>query len=255
MDLFPGTKLGIGPAIDDGFYYDFELPRPLTPTTSQRSRRGWRRAWRPTTRSSAPSCDPADGPAQFVERGQPYKVEILDDLAARAEAAGEPCRRSSTYEHGSFRTCARARTSSGPAGSGRSSCSAWPGPTGGATRSGRCSSGSTARSGRARRSSTSTCGAAPRRRSAITAGSVESSTCSASTPSRRPPRSGIHGEWCSGAPWRPGRARCAAKAASTRSGRPPSCTRSCGRRPVTGPSTRTTCSSSRTATTCPASSR
>ena len=31
MDLFPGTKLGIGPAIEDGFYYDFDLPRPLTP--------------------------------------------------------------------------------------------------------------------------------------------------------------------------------------------------------------------------------
>ncbi len=31
MDLFPGTRLGIGPAIEDGFYYDFELPRPLTP--------------------------------------------------------------------------------------------------------------------------------------------------------------------------------------------------------------------------------
>src|SRR3954453_223648 len=30
IDLFPGTKLGIGPAIDSGFYYDFELPRPLT---------------------------------------------------------------------------------------------------------------------------------------------------------------------------------------------------------------------------------
>ena len=28
MDLFPGAKLGIGPAIRDGFYYDFELPRP-----------------------------------------------------------------------------------------------------------------------------------------------------------------------------------------------------------------------------------
>ena len=27
LDLFPGTKLGIGPAIDDGFYYDFLLPR------------------------------------------------------------------------------------------------------------------------------------------------------------------------------------------------------------------------------------
>ena len=31
MDLFPGTRLGIGPAIKGGFYYDFELPRPLTP--------------------------------------------------------------------------------------------------------------------------------------------------------------------------------------------------------------------------------
>src|SRR5204862_5462315 len=31
LDLFPGTKLGIGPAIADGFYYDFQLPRPLTP--------------------------------------------------------------------------------------------------------------------------------------------------------------------------------------------------------------------------------
>ncbi len=29
--LFPGVRFGIGPAIDNGFYYDFELPRPLTP--------------------------------------------------------------------------------------------------------------------------------------------------------------------------------------------------------------------------------
>src|SRR3954447_12433316 len=31
LDLFPGTKLGIGPAIEAGFYYDFGLARPLTP--------------------------------------------------------------------------------------------------------------------------------------------------------------------------------------------------------------------------------
>jgi len=30
-DMFPGAKLGMGPAIDDGFYYDFDLPRTLTP--------------------------------------------------------------------------------------------------------------------------------------------------------------------------------------------------------------------------------
>src|SRR5512142_1075406 len=31
LDLFPEAKLGIGPAIEGGFYYDFELPRALTP--------------------------------------------------------------------------------------------------------------------------------------------------------------------------------------------------------------------------------
>src|SRR5438046_2156541 len=31
LDLFPDTKLGIGPAIADGFYYDFEVAKPLTP--------------------------------------------------------------------------------------------------------------------------------------------------------------------------------------------------------------------------------
>src|SRR3990170_4553257 len=31
LDIFPGARLGIGPAIGDGFYYDFDLPRPLTP--------------------------------------------------------------------------------------------------------------------------------------------------------------------------------------------------------------------------------
>src|SRR5439155_10794303 len=30
LELFPGTQLGIGPAIADGFYYDFKLDRPLT---------------------------------------------------------------------------------------------------------------------------------------------------------------------------------------------------------------------------------
>src|SRR6188472_4564811 len=31
LELFPDAKLGIGPAIQNGFYYDFALPRPLTP--------------------------------------------------------------------------------------------------------------------------------------------------------------------------------------------------------------------------------
>jgi threonyl-tRNA synthetase len=31
QDFFPGARFAIGPAIEDGFYYDMELPRPLTP--------------------------------------------------------------------------------------------------------------------------------------------------------------------------------------------------------------------------------
>src|SRR5262249_58298663 len=31
LQLFPEGKLAIGPPIEDGFYYDFDLPRPLTP--------------------------------------------------------------------------------------------------------------------------------------------------------------------------------------------------------------------------------
>src|SRR3970282_314866 len=30
LEIFPGTKFAIAPPIDTGFYYDFELPRPLT---------------------------------------------------------------------------------------------------------------------------------------------------------------------------------------------------------------------------------
>src|SRR5216683_6086330 len=31
LDLFPSAKFGFGPPVQDGFYYDFDLPRPLTP--------------------------------------------------------------------------------------------------------------------------------------------------------------------------------------------------------------------------------
>jgi len=31
VTLFPGARLGIGPATTDGFYYDFDLPRALVP--------------------------------------------------------------------------------------------------------------------------------------------------------------------------------------------------------------------------------
>jgi threonyl-tRNA synthetase len=102
MDLFPGTKLGIGPAIDGGFYYDFSLPQPLTPDDLAAIEERMAvsvAADHPFVRRE---LDPAEGRAFFVEREQPFKVEILDDLAGRAAAAGEPMPPTSLYEHGPF---------------------------------------------------------------------------------------------------------------------------------------------------------
>jgi threonyl-tRNA synthetase len=102
LALFPGAKLGIGPAIRDGFYYDFELPRPLTPedlAAIEERMRASIAADRPFVRAE---LDPDEGRRFFAERGQPYKVEILDDLRAAARAAGQPEPVVSTYQHGDF---------------------------------------------------------------------------------------------------------------------------------------------------------
>jgi threonyl-tRNA synthetase len=102
VGLFAGAQLGIGPAIEDGFYYDFLLPRPLTPddlSTIEEGMRASIAADHPFVRKEVPF---ADGRAFFESRRQPFKVEILDDLAAKASETGEPLPPTSTYEHGPF---------------------------------------------------------------------------------------------------------------------------------------------------------
>src|SRR5687768_17436657 len=102
MDLFPGTKLGIGPAIKDGFYYDFDVPRPLSVddlAAIEKRMADSVAADHPFVRKVLP---PSEGRAFFEGRDQPFKVEILDDLKAAAQAAGEPEPDVSTYEHGPF---------------------------------------------------------------------------------------------------------------------------------------------------------
>jgi threonyl-tRNA synthetase len=102
LDLFPGAKLGIGPAIRDGFYYDFDLPRPLTPddlAAIEERMRASVKADHPFVRKEIPW---ADGRALEESKGQPFKVEILDDLARKAEEAGTPLPATSLYEHGPF---------------------------------------------------------------------------------------------------------------------------------------------------------
>ena len=102
LELFPGAKLGIGPAIQDGFYYDFDLPRPVTPDDLAAIEARMAVSVAADHAFVRTEFEPADGRAFFVEHGQPYKVEILDDLATKSKAAGEPTPVTSTYQHGGF---------------------------------------------------------------------------------------------------------------------------------------------------------
>ena len=102
LGLFPGAQLGIGPSIDDGFYYDFLLPRPLTPDDLAAIEAAMRASIAADHRFVRKEVPFADGRAFFDGRNQPFKVEILDDLAARARESGIALPPTSTYEHGSF---------------------------------------------------------------------------------------------------------------------------------------------------------
>lgn len=77
--LFPDVKFGIGPAIEDGFYYDFELPRPLSPddlSVIEEKMRGAIAADAPFAREEVTKAE-----ACSIFHSQPYKLELIDDLA------------------------------------------------------------------------------------------------------------------------------------------------------------------------------
>src|SRR5215472_13231334 len=80
QDLFPGARFAIGPAIEDGFYYDMELPRALTPddlpAIEERMRQSVA-AKHPFVQSRWPR---EKALAYFRAHEQPYKVEIIEDL-------------------------------------------------------------------------------------------------------------------------------------------------------------------------------
>lgn len=79
MEMFPGqAKIAIGPPIEDGFYYDFDLPRPLTPDDLEAIEKRMRQiiaAGHPFLRREVSA---SEARAQF--QGQPYKLELIDGL-------------------------------------------------------------------------------------------------------------------------------------------------------------------------------
>ncbi len=80
LEKFPDAKVAIGPAIEDGFYYDFDLPRPLTPEDLE----GIEKRMRGIIQSKATferkvvSADEA----RQIFHDQPFKLELIADLEA-----------------------------------------------------------------------------------------------------------------------------------------------------------------------------
>ncbi len=78
--LFPGVKLAIGPAIADGYYYDFDTEEPFTPedlVKIEKEMKNIIKADLPFERSELPRPEAL---AMFKEQGQHYKVELIEDL-------------------------------------------------------------------------------------------------------------------------------------------------------------------------------
>ncbi len=99
QDLFPGTKLGIGPALKDGFYYDLAVPRPLVPDDLARIEARMREIVKADLPFERSEMSRDEGLRFFGERGQDFKVDLIQsfDKGEGAESATV-----STYRHGDF---------------------------------------------------------------------------------------------------------------------------------------------------------
>jgi len=103
LELYPGVKISIGPPIENGFYYDVELPEGTTLTTEDFERieaqmRQHVKADEPFVREDV-SADEAR--ARYAAEGQDYKVELIDDLARGTESRA-PVDTVSLYTNGPF---------------------------------------------------------------------------------------------------------------------------------------------------------
>ncbi len=78
--MFPGAKLGFGPPVANGFYYDFDLPRPLTTADLEEIESRMRSDVKANLAFEPSRMPAAEARELFSASGQPYKVEQIDSL-------------------------------------------------------------------------------------------------------------------------------------------------------------------------------
>ena len=92
--LYPGVKLAIGPSISDGFYYDMEFETPLTSDDFGKIEAEMKKIIKENLEIVRFTKPRAEAIAFMQEKGEPYKVELIQDLPEDSEI--------SFYQQGEF---------------------------------------------------------------------------------------------------------------------------------------------------------
>jgi len=92
-ELFPQAKVTIGPAIETGFYYDFDMDKPFTPEDLERIEAKMAELASVDQKIVRSELSSADAISMFEAMGEPYKTELINDLGVE---------RVSVYSQGSF---------------------------------------------------------------------------------------------------------------------------------------------------------
>ncbi len=87
QELFPEAKLGIGPPVENGFYYDFDVPEPFTPEDLKRIEKRMREIIKQGQRFSRRAVSDDEARAELAD--EPYKLELIGLKGGSAEEAAE----------------------------------------------------------------------------------------------------------------------------------------------------------------------
>ncbi len=85
QELFPGTRITIGPAIENGFYYDFDGPHHFTEEDLPKIEKRMRQIAEGNHPFIGKEVTPEESRKFWEARGEKFKVELLDGIVARGE--------------------------------------------------------------------------------------------------------------------------------------------------------------------------
>jgi threonyl-tRNA synthetase len=108
LEMFPEGKIAIGPPIEDGFYYDFDLPRPLTPEDLEAIERRMREIIAADYQFKRREISAVEARKLYAD--QPYKLELIQGLEGGLDEYGMEAVEKpiiSTYRHNSFEDLCR----------------------------------------------------------------------------------------------------------------------------------------------------